>query len=282
MFDNFFERHTPENEVLPSSESAVRIDSMLREKMNVIHSEEEKPMKRKTIKSFIFIAAAAIMTATALIFSATADYNGDDKYIVRINNKRVDADIVSYKEGRIELDVITYETPCEMLIGTNGKPVTEDGDIDRRAGHYIIHVYASEDPDEQVWDPEKGVEMLSAGDGFFAMWSGDAHPIPVPSETYGTNTLEHPVVLIENYDEKKAKEFWENYWKNPEEEAQKWAESFANLPPKEDLSMAELLKKRISEHLEHNRSGLEQCSIEYLTETEKNKILEFIDQNFGE
>ncbi len=282
MFDNFFEKHIPETMELPSAESAGKIDDLLKSKMVQTSIKEEKPMKIRRIKGILCVAAAAILTATALIFSATADYNDDDKYIVRINNKRVDADIVSYKEGRIELDVITYETPCEMLIGTNGKPVTEDGDIDRRAGHYIIHVHASEDPDEQVWDPEKGVEMLSAGDGFFAMWSGDAHQIPVPSETYGTNTLEHPVVLIENYDEKKAKEFWENYWKNPEEEAQKWAESFANLPPKEDLSMVELLKKRISEHLEHNRSGLEQCSIEYLTETEKNKILEFIDQNFGE
>ncbi len=282
MFDNFFERHTPENEVLPSSESAVRIDSMLREKMNVIHSDEEKPMKRKTIKSFIFIAAAAIMTATALIFSATADYNGDDKYIVRINNKRVDADIVSYKEGRIELDVITYEMPCEMLITYDGKPVTEDSDIDRRVGDYIIHVYASEDPDEQVWDPEKGVAMISVGSGGFGMYGADAMTIPVPNGGSGTNTLDHPTDLEYHYDEKKAKEFWENYWKNPEEEAQKWAESFADLPPKEELSMAELLKKRISEHLEHNRSGLEQYSIEYLTETEKNGILEFIDQNFGE
>lgn len=278
MFDNFFERHKPENEVLPSSESAVRINSMLREKMNVIHSEEEKPMKIKRIKGILCVAAAAVITATALLFSATADYTGDDKYIVRINNKRVDADIVSYKEGRVELDVITYETPCELLITNDGKPVTEDSDIDRREVHYTLHVYASEDPDEQVWDPEKGVEMTSAGGGFFGMWTGDAMQILVPSETGGTNTLEHPAVVIKNYDEKKAKEFWENYRKNPEEEARKWAESCADLPPKEDLSMVEQLKKSINEHIETNSEH----SIAPLTETEISKILEFLDENFGE
>lgn len=277
MFDNFFEKHVPETMELPSAESAVRINSMLREKMKAIHSEEEKPMKIKRIKGILCVAAAAVLTATALIFSATADYTGDDKYIVRINNKRVDADIVSYKEGRVELDVITYEVPCEMLITNDGKPVTEDGDIDRREVHYNLHVYASEDPNEQVWDPEKGVRLISGGGGFFGMWYGDALQIPVPSETYGTNTLERPTVLIENYDEKQAKEFWENYRKNPEEEAQKWAESCANLPPKEDLSMVEKLKKNIGEHLEN-------CDYpdEYLTETEINNILEFLDENFGE
>lgn len=282
MFDKFFEKHKPDNEVVSSAESVGRIDALLRGKLTETTLKEEKPMKKSIIKRILLIAAAAAAAASTLIFSATADYEGDEKYIVRINGERVDADIVSYKEGRIELDVITYEMPCEMLITYDGKPVTEDSDIDRRVGSYIIHVYASEDPDEQVWDPVKGVAMLSSGSGGFGMYGADAMTISVPSGGSGTNTLDHPTYLERHYDEKAAKEFWENYWKNPDEEARKWAENWAFLTPDEDLSMVELLKKRISEHLEINRSNLDEYSIEYITETEKNKILEFLDQNFGE
>ncbi len=282
MFDKFFEKHKPDNEAVPLAESVGRIEALLKGKLNETTFKEEKPMKKSIVKRILLIAAAAAAAASALIFSATADYEGNEKYIVRINGKRVDADIVSYKEGRIELDVITYEMPCEMLITYDGKPVTEDSDIDRRVGDYIIHVYASEDPDEQVWDPVKGVAMLSGGSGGFGMYGADAMTITVPNGSSGTNTLDHPTYLEYHYDEKEAKEFWENYWKNPDEEARKWAEHWAFLTPDEDLTMVELLKKRISEHLEINQSSFDEFSTEYITETEKNKILEFLDQNFGE
>ncbi|MDE7230630.1 MAG: hypothetical protein K2N56_09135 [Oscillospiraceae bacterium] len=269
MFNDFFDKHIPETMELPSAESAARIDPMLREKMNEIR--EEKPMKKKTIKSFILIAAAAVLTATALIFSATADYNGDEKYVVRINNKRADAEVYTYENGRVKLGIVSYEVPCEMLIDRNGKPVTEDSGIDRREFHYDLHIYASEDPNEQVWDPETGVKMVSGGGGGYEMYIGDAMPISVPSGFNGTNTLEFPVVLNRYYDEKKAKEFWENYWKDPEEGARKWVESWGNSYQKEELSEAEILKKCISKHFN-----------EYMTEAEKNGVLEYIDQTFGE
>ncbi len=283
MFDKFFEKHKPENEAVPSAESVGRINALLKGKLNETTFKEEKPMKKKSIiKRIMLVAAAAAAAASTLIFSATADYEGDEKYIVRINNERVDADIVSYKEGRIELDVITYEKPCEMLITYDGKPVTEDSDIDRRVGEYVITVYASEDPDEQVWDPVKGVATLSCGSGRFGMYGTDAMEITVPCGHSGTNLLEFPVILNDHYDEKAAKEFWENYRKNPDEEARKWAENWAFLTPDEDLTMVELLKKRISEHLEINQSNFDEISTEYITETEMNKIFEFLDQNFGE
>ncbi len=283
MFDNFFEKHKPDNEAVPSEESVGRIDALLKGKLNETTFKEEKPMKKSIVKRILLVAAAAAAAASALIFSATAGYEGDEKYIVRINGKRVDADIVSYREGRIELDVITYEMPCEMLITYDGKPVTEDSDIDRRVGEYVINVYASEDPDEQVWDPVKGVAMLSGGEGGFGMYGTDAMTITVPHGSGGgSNLLDHPAYLEYNYDEKAAKEFWENYRINPDEEAQKWAEDWAFLTPDEDLTMVELLKKRISEHLEINQSHFDEISAEYITETEKNKIFEFLDQNFGE
>lgn len=271
MFNDFFEKHTPETMELPSAESAARIDSMLREKMNGIRSGEEKPMKKKTIKSFILIAAAAIMTATALIFSATADYNGDEKYIVRINNKRADAEVYTYENGRVKLDVIVYEKPYEMYIGTDGRPVTEDSGIDMRNVHFNLNLYASDDPNEQIGDPETGVKMLSLGGGICGMSGNKVMPIPVPHKIESPDALFGQVVIKEDYDEKKAKKFWEDYWKDPEEGARKWSEFWADLPQEEELSMAELLKKRVSEHFN-----------EYMTEAEKNGVLEYIDRTFGE
>lgn len=269
MFNDFFDKHLPETVELPSAESAARIDSMLREKMNGIR--EEKPMKKKTIKSFILIAAAAIMTATALIFSATADYNGDEKYIVRINNKRADAEVYTYENGRVKFDVIVYEAPYEMYIGTDGKPVTEDSGVDMRRVHFNLNLYASDDPNEQIGDPETGVEMLSLSGGMCDMMGNKVQPIPVPHGIVLPDSLFGQTIIKEDYDEKKAKQFWEDYWKDPEAGARKWSEFFAGLPEEEELSMADLLKKRVSGHFS-----------EYMTEAEKNGVLEFIDQTFGE
>ena len=268
MFDNFFDKHLPENLELPSDESSARIDPMLREKMDEIR--EDKPMKKKTIRSFILIAAAAVLTATALIFSATADYNGDEKYIVRINNKRADAEVYTYENGRVKLAIVSYEMPCEFLIDRNGKPVTEDSDIDRRVFDYTLDLYASDDPKEQVWDPNCGVKMLSGGSGSDTRYHGDAMIIPVPNGFSSTNLLDIPAVLKFECDEKKTKEFWDNYWKNPDEEAQKWAE-VCSARTKNEQSVAEMLKDDVSLHFN-----------EKMTEAEKNGILEFIDRTFGE
>lgn len=268
MFNDFFEKHTPETMELPSAESVARIDSALREKMNGIR--EEKPMKKKTIKSFILIAAAAVISASALILSATADYNGDEKYIVRINNKRADAEVFTYENGRVKLDIVSYEVPCEVMIDKNGKPVTEDSDIDRRVFEYILHLYASDDPEKQVWDPVRGVAVLSTGSGCHERYLGDAMLIPVPNGGGGTNIFDLPAVLEFHYDEKQTKEFWENYRKNPDEEAEKWAEYCAGYT-KEERSVAEVLKDKISKQFN-----------EHMTEAEKNGVLEYIDQTFGE
>ncbi len=236
MFDNFFEKHKPDNEVVTSSESVERIDALLREKMPEPALKEEKPMK-KGIKRILLVAIAAAVSASALLFSGTADYEGDEEYIVRINGKRVDAEINTYREGKIKFETISYELPCEIFIDKNGKPVTEDSDVDRRVVKYIGTVYSYEDPEMQVYIPDEGVHIDRGFDGFCACYSKDAMLISgLPSESGSENMLPNPAVIYERYDEGYVKEFWENYWKDPENESKKWAEYFKERSAHEDPS----------------------------------------------
>ncbi len=223
MFDNFFEKHKPESEAAPSAESVGRIDALLKGKLNETAFKEEKPMKKKSmIKRILLVAAAAAAAASALIFSATADYEGDEKYIVRINGKRVDAEVTTYWEGNIRFDTVVYELPCELFIDKDGQPVTEDSDVDRRVVEYEGIVYSNDDHEAQLSDPG----ALSCGGGCFdSMYQKNALQIAGTGHS-GSNTLRFPVIIECHYNEAAVKEFWENYWKDPETESQKWAEKF--------------------------------------------------------
>jgi len=230
MFNNFFEKHKPEDEVVPSGDSLIRIDALLREKMPESALKKEKPVKRKGIKRILLIAAAAVAAASALIFSVTADNEEDEEYIVRINGKRVDAEITTYREGKIRFDTIAYELPCELFIDKDGKPVTEDSDIDRREIRFIGTVYRYDDPEQQVYIPDVGIAIDRGFDGIHTTYAKDAMMIPsITMESGGENMLRTPAVIYVNYDEKAVKEFWENYWKDPEKESKEYAERFKNI-----------------------------------------------------
>lgn len=222
MFDKFFEKHKPDNEAVPSEESVGRIDALLKGKLTETTLKEEKPMKKSIVKRILLAAAAVAAAASALIFSATADYEGDEKYIVRINGKRVDAEVNTYREGNIRFDTVVYELPCELFIDKDGKPVTEDSDVDRRVVEYEGIVYSNDDHEAQLSNPR----ALSCGGGCFnSMYQKNALQI-VGTGHSGSDTLRYPVIIECHYDEAAVKEFWENYWKDPETESRKWAEKF--------------------------------------------------------
>ncbi len=230
MFDNFFEKHKPDNEVVPSEESVGRINALLKMELKKTTVKQEKPVKRKGLKRILLVAVAAAVSASALLFSGTADYEGDEEYIVRINGKRVDAEITTYREGKIRFDTIAYELPCELFIDKDGKPVTEDSDVDRRVIRYIGTVYSYEDPEMQVYIPDEGVHIDRGFDGIRVTFAKDAMLIPsLPMESGGENMLRSPAVIYDRYDEEHVKEFWENYWKDPENESKELAERFKNI-----------------------------------------------------
>lgn len=274
MFDTFFNDHKPVSEELTAADSAAaeRINGLLKSRMAEISPNETKPKKRKTLKRVLLVAAAAVVTAAALGVTAVANFTGGDGIIVRANNKRIDSKTYTYHEGRIKADVTVFDVPCEMLIDKNGKPVTEDSDIDRRVISYNVDVYVSDNSAEQVWDPENGVAMLFSGDGWYELYLGDAVTIPVPNGTGGGNMLKEPAVLEIHYDEEQAAEFWKRYYGNPEEEAQKAAEMCAGYT-KDTRPLSEILKEKYTRLFEHN---------DYITEEEQEKFFEFIDENFAE
>lgn len=227
MFDNFFEKHKPDNEAALSEESVGRIDALLKGKLNETTFKEEKPMKKSIVKRILLVAAAAAAAASALIFSVTADNGDDEEYIVRINGKRVDAEITTYREGKIRFDTIAYELPCELFIDKDGKPVTEDSDIDRRVVRFRGDVYRYEDPEQQVYIPDEGVYIDRGFSGVRQLYLKDAMKIPgVAMESGSENMLLTPAVIYVNYDEEAVKLFWENYWKDPENESKELAEEF--------------------------------------------------------
>ncbi len=227
MFDKFFEKHKPENEAVPSAESVGRINALLKGKLNETKFKEEKPMKKKSIiKRIMLVAAAAAAAASALIFSVTADNGDDEEYIVRINGKRVDAEITTYREGKIRFDTIAYELPCELFIDKDGKPVTEDSDVDRRVVRFRGEVYRYEDPEQQVYIPDVGVDIDRGFSGIRLLYENEAMKLPVAYEDGSDNILLTPAVINVRYDEEAVKEFWENYWKDPENESKELAEYF--------------------------------------------------------
>ncbi len=272
MFDKFFNDHKPVNEEFSKADSAAveRINGLLKSKMAENAPSEKSIKKRKTLKRVLWVAAAAVVTAAALGVTAWANFTGGDKIIVRANNKRIDSKTYSYHEGRVKADVTVFDVPCEMLADKEGKPVTEDSDIDRRMISYNMTVYASDDPAEQMWDPEKGVAMLFSGDGWYELYLGDAVTIPVPKGAGGGNMLEEPAVLEIHYDEEQAEEFWKRYYENPEEEAEKLAECCAGYT-KDTRPLSEILKDKFSGVFEHS---------DRMTEEEQEKLFEFIDENF--
>ncbi len=233
MFDIFFEKHKPDNEAAPSAESVGRINALLRTKLNETALKEEKPMKKSIIKRIMLVAAAAVAAASALIFSVTADNGDDEEYIVRINNKRVDAEVTTYREGNVRFDTVMYELPCELFIDKDGKPVTEDSDVDRRVIEYFVTIYDPDDHDEtHIRDPITGVVLKWTDWGFFDdMYHKNALRLPVSHGYSNSNMLIFPVIDEYNYDEDAVKEFWENYWKDPENESQKWAEKYEETYP---------------------------------------------------
>lgn len=274
MFDTFFNDHKPVSEELTAADSAAaeRINGLLKSRMAEISPNETKPKKRKTLKRVLWVAAAAVVTAAALGVTAAANFTGDGGRIVRVNNKRIDSKSYIYHEGKLKVDVVVYEEPCEMLIDSDGKPVTEDSDIDRRAFTYTVYAFATDDPADHVFDGVNGVAVTYGSSGFGEMYSGKAMKLPVAN---GIRIGSSEDIVSLEYDEKQAREFWKRYWENPEEEARKCAE-FCKEIPEDDRTMCEVLKDKIGDHLDtavsHGR----------ITEEDREKVFEFIDENFAD
>lgn len=271
MFDKFFSDHKPVSEELPAADSTAKINGLLKAKMAEITPDEKPIKKRKTFKRVLWVAAAAVVTASALIVTATADFTGNGGRIVRVNNKRIDSKSYIYHEGKLKVDVVVYEEPCEMLIDSDGKPVTKGSDIDRRAFTYTLYAFATDDPADHVFDGVNGVAVTYGGSGFGEMYSGKATKLPVAN---GIRIGGSEDIVSLEYDEKQAEEFWKRYWENPEEEAQKWAEDCRETP-EDDRTMCEMLKDKIGDHLDTA------VSLGRITEEDKKKVFEFIDKNFA-
>lgn len=273
MFDTFFNDHKPVSEELTAADSAAaeRINGLLKSRMAEISPNETKPKKRKTLKRVLWVAAAAVVTAAALGVTAAANFTGGSGYIVRANNKRIASETYTYSEGNIKADIVVYEMPCELLIDKEGKPVTEDSNIDRRFAAINMEIY------EQYGEGKVG--MTFSGMTFGSMYGGKAVKLPVPNGQGIYNSAGGEQNIEVEYDEKQTKEFWKKYWENPEEEARKWSEFFEGYfeyAPEDDRTMCEMLKDRVGVILD------DAISADRATEEDKEKVFEFIDENFAD